>query len=216
MSGLITAIKAQKKDKTRLSVYVDRVYAFSLDRSLVIALKVGQHLSEGEIEQLSSKDEEQRAYRRTLRWLSRRPHAEQEIREKLARSGVPEAVQDRTLERLKATEMVDDGAFARAWVENRAAFRPRSAHALSRELALKGVSKELIGLALQDYDAAAAARKAAHAGWRRYRHLPAEIARRRLSGYLERRGFSYAEIKDAIQEIDSVERLSEIESEVRT
>jgi len=216
LPGEITAIKAQKKDKTRVGVYVDHAYRFSLDGSLIADLKVGQHLSESDIQQLSRQDEEQRAYRRTVRWLSRRPHAEQEIREKLARNGVPEAVQDRTLERLKTNELVDDGAFARAWVENRLSFRPRSARALSIELARKGVGKELISQALEGYDDTSAARKAARGGWRRYRHLPQEIAQRRLSGYLERRGFSYAVIKDVLKEIDSGELHSEGESEVRT
>ena len=216
MSGEITAIKAQKMNKTRVSVYIDHAYRFSLDGSLFVGLKVGQHLSESEIQQLSSKDEEQRAYRRAVRWLSRRPHAEQEIREKLARNGIPEAVQERTLERLKLAELLDDGAFARAWIENRLSFRPRSARALSIELARKGVGKELISQSLEDYDESSAARKAAGGGWRRYRHLPPEIARRRLSGYLERRGFSYAVIKDILLEIGSGEFHSEGESEVRT
>ncbi len=216
MPGAITAIKVQKKDKTRVSVYVDGEYRFSLEASLLSGLQVGQHLTESEIAQLSQDDEGQRAYRRALQLLSRRPHSEQEIREKLARKGVPEPAQDKALEQLVPAGLVDDEAFARAWVENRLSFRPRSARALQLELTRKGVSKAIIDEALQDYDEMSAARKAALSGWRRYRHLPQETARRRLSGYLERRGFSYTVIKDLLQALNVDGFQFEGESEVMT
>jgi regulatory protein len=216
LPGAITAIKVQKKDKARVSVYIDGEYRFSLDASLVSRLQVGQQLTESDIEQLSQNDQGQRAYRRALHMLSRRPHSEQEIREKLARKGVPEPAQDKAVEQLVTAGLVDDDAFARAWIENRLSFRPRSARVLMLELTSKGVSKEIIVQALQDYDEVSAARKAALSGWRRYRHLSPETAHRRLSGYLERRGFGYAVIKDLLHELTVDGFQFEGESEVMT
>lgn len=216
MPGIVTAIKTQKRDRTRVSVYIDGEYRFSLAASLVLGIEVGQHLTESDIEQLSQKDQGQRAYRRVLHWLSRRPHSEHEIREKLTRKGVPEPAQDEAVEQLVVAGLVDDDAFARAWIENRLNFRPRSARVLRLELTRKGVRKDIIDQALQDYDEASAARKAAQSGWRRYRHLSPEAAHRRLTGYLERRGFSYAVIKDLLRDLNVDGFQFEGESEVMT
>jgi SOS response regulatory protein OraA/RecX len=70
-------------------------------------------------------------------------------------------------------------------------FRPRGAWALRSELSAKGVARETITIALQDYDEEEAAQRAAVEGARRYKHLSPDLFRRRLSAYLSRRGFAY-------------------------
>jgi regulatory protein len=214
LSGVITALKTQKKHQQRVSVFIDHTYRFSLDRTLAASLKSGQVLTEDQISQLSSKDEEQRAYHRAVRYLSRRPHAEQEIRDKLYRNGITEPVLTRTLDRLRETGLVDDVKFARAWVENRLTFRPRSAHALRLELKRKGVPAETIDKALSGFEEVGAARQAAEKGMRRYSHLKPEVARRRLMAYLTRRGFSYGVVKEVSQQVLPERVHSDAESEV--
>ncbi|MEJ2013164.1 MAG: RecX family transcriptional regulator [Anaerolineales bacterium] len=213
MSGLITALKPQKS-KQRVNVFIDHAYRFSLDRGVAARLKAGQSLTEEEISQLSRKDEEQRAYLRAVRYLSRRPHAEQEIRNKLSRNGFAEPVLSRTLERLREAELVDDVAFARTWVENRLTFRPRSARALRIELKRKGVPSEAIEQALDGFEEEQAAVLAAEKGVRKYRHLSDEVARKRLMAYLVRRGFNYSVVKQALKQVMHQAIHSDTESEV--
>lgn len=213
MPGMITALKAQKK-KGRVNVFIDHDYRFSLDRSLTSSLKIGQSLTEDEISQLSRQDEEQRAYLRAVRYLSRRPHAEQEIREKLYRNGFTETAVDQTLDRLREAGLVDDTAFARAWVENRSTFRPRSARALRLELRRKGVSRSAIDGALEGFEDGQAALHAAEKGMRRYTHLEPEAARQRLMAYLTRRGFGYGVVKTVMGQVMPESVHSDTESEV--
>jgi regulatory protein len=211
--GMITALKAQKK-KGRVNVFIDHAYRFSLDRSITSSLKIGQSLTEEEISQLSRKDEEQRAYLRAVRYLSRRPHAEQEIREKLYRNGFAETAVDQTLDRLREAGLVDDAAFARAWVENRNTFRPRSARALRLELRRKGVVRAAIDGALEGFEDEQAALLAAEKGMRRYAHLEQDKARQRLMAYLTRRGFGYAVVKAVMEQVVLESVHSDAESEV--
>ena len=211
--GVVTALKAQK-NKQRVSVFIDHAYRFSLDRSLAVGLKLGQSLTEQEITHLSHRDDEQRAYLRAMRYLSRRPHAEQEIREKLDRNGFTEPVLSKTLDRLREAELLDDAAFARTWVENRLTFRPRSARALRMELGRKGVPSAAIDQALEGFKEQQAARMAADKGLRRYAHLDPEKARQRLMAYLSRRGFGYPVIKQVLQQVMLEDFHSDAESEV--
>ena len=214
LSGVITALKEQKKNQQRVSVFIDHAYRFSLDRTLAAGLQVSQVLTEDQISQLSLQDEEQRAYQRAVRYLSRRPHAEQEIRDKLYRNGITEPVLTRTLDRLREAELVDDVKFAQAWVENRLTFRPRSGRALRLELKRKGVPAEAIDNALSGFEEVRAAHRAAKKGVRRYAHLEPEVARRRLMAYLTRRGFGYGVVKEVSQQVLSELVHSDAESEV--
>ena len=49
MAGIITALKIQKRDKERVSVYIDDEFAFGLSRQVAEWITVGQELSDEKI-----------------------------------------------------------------------------------------------------------------------------------------------------------------------
>ena len=81
-------------------------------------------------------------------FLGVRPRSVAETRRRLHYLGYPDALVDGVLERLIEMEYLDDAAFARDWVESRDRARPRGETALRRELALKGVPREVVDEAL--------------------------------------------------------------------
>ena len=83
------------------------------------------------------------------RLLSRRPYTEAELRERLARRGLDEDVIDHTIARLGSLDLVDDGAFAQQWVEERAGRKGIGSRRLRAELEAKGVAPEQIEEALK-------------------------------------------------------------------
>jgi regulatory protein len=214
MAEKITALKFQKKNPNRVNVYIDGHFGFGIHKSLAAELQVGQALSPEQIEDLALRDEEQKAYLKALRYVSRRPHAEREIRDKLTRNGVPADICERVIKRLRDASLVDDAAFAEAWVENRRLYRPRSARALRHELRQKGVDSAVIEAALRDFDDEEAAWQAGRKAIRRYKSLPEEKAAKRMQGYLARRGFSYRITRKVVDTLLTAEPGSESESEV--
>ncbi len=52
MTKTITALSVQKRNKERVSVFLDGEYAFSLGLNAALALKRGQELSSADIQQL--------------------------------------------------------------------------------------------------------------------------------------------------------------------
>ena len=214
MAGKITALKIQKKDPNRVNVYLDDNFGFGIHKSLAAELRIGEELSVAQIEQFELRDEEEKAYQRALRYLSRRPHAEREIRDKLSRNRIPSEICERVIERLRDASLVDDAAFAEAWVENRRLYRPRGAKALRHELRQKGVQAGAIDLALREFDEEGAAWEAGRKAVRRYRSLPLETARKRMQGYLARRGFSYRLTRKIVHDLLPEGSGSESESEV--
>jgi regulatory protein len=100
-----------------------------------------------------------------LRFLEARPRSVAEVRRRLTSAGYRAALVEGAVDRLAVLGILDDEAFARAWIESRDRARPRGEIALRRELAVKGVPRETVDAAIRERnhgaDAAAADRPAA-------------------------------------------------------
>ena len=77
-------------------------------------------------------------------FLAVRPRSVAETRRRLRHLGYPQPLVDQVVERLIEMSYLDDAAFARAWVESRDRAKPRGESGLRRELALKGVSRQVV------------------------------------------------------------------------
>lgn len=200
-AGKITALEVQKRNKQRISVFVDDVYAFSLSIDDAARLYKGQTLTEAEIDALRDHDEVGRAVDVGARFLAVRPRSVDEVRRKLAEKDVPSPVIDLAIERLTDIGYLDDVAFAAFWVRERLSSKPISPRALRYELRQKGVASDIIDEVLVDLDAAEAAYDAAQAGVRRLRGSTLREFREKLIGALARRGFGYSDAKVAVQRV---------------
>ncbi|MGD8465406.1 MAG: RecX family transcriptional regulator [Anaerolineae bacterium] len=192
MAGKITALKVQKKNRDRVSVFLDDRFAFGIPAIVAARLKRGQLLSDEEIEALKAEGESESAYSRTLNYLSYRPRSQAEIVTYLQKREVSAEGIDLIVERLERAGLLDDEAFAQYWVENRERFRPRGPRALRYELRQKGVSAQVIEQALDGMDVVGSAHRAAEKKVRQLRNVDEQTFRRKLMDYLARRGFDYA------------------------
>ena len=211
MAGSITSLEPQKRSKDRINVYLDDVFAFGLAVLIAARLHVGMWLSDVEIEALRTADEAERAHERALNFLSYRPRSEAELRHYLLEHDFSEMTVDDVLYRLSRVDLVDDDAFARYWVENRAQFRPKGKRILVQELRQKGIASCAIESALADYDERAAAEQVAVEQARRLSNLPPDLFRRRLWERMARRGFS----SDIIREILATQPFSDANTKAR-
>ncbi len=214
MAGVITALKTQSKNRDRVNVYLDGAYQFSISWALAEGLQIGVAYTDQQITELKQRDLEEVNYRRALRLISRRPRSEFELRSYFEQKHVPIEVQDIVLDRLRDVNLVDDYAFARTWVENRLSFRPRSSRKLRDELRKKGVPREAIEAALEDYDDERAAYQAAQKAARRWSDSHWDEFRHRVGAYLTRRGFVYSLISPVVARVWHETTGYEDESEV--
>lgn len=200
MAREITALTFQKRNKDRVNVYLDGRFAFGLAAIEASRLHVGQTLRDHEITELRRRDEIERAYERALNYLSYRPRSEWEVQRNLRQKDIEDPVIDVVVGRLTRAGLLDDGEFARYWVDNRVRFNPRGLRGLRHELRQRGVSRSIIDETLATLDVEAAARKAAEVGARRFSQAAPRDFRRKLQAYLARRGFSYVVIKPLVEE----------------
>ena len=188
----ITAIETQKKNPNRVNIYLDDEYAFGLSRIVAAWLQPQQLLSDEKIAALQVEDAREVALQYALRFLGYRARSSQEVRDNLQKHEIPESVIESTLEKLRNNNLLNDQEFARAWVENRNTFRPRSRRVLALELRRKGLDDETVQQVLDaNSDENVLAMEAARKYVRKVHSLDWQDFRQKLGGFLGRRGFSY-------------------------
>ena len=124
--------------------------------------------------------------------LTGQPRSRSELAGKLAKKGVPVELTERLLDRFAEVGLVDDQAFARAWVQSRQPGKGLARRALSQELRRKGVDEEVARVALDEVDPDAeveAARGLVRRRLRTMARLDRDTAVRRLTGMLARKGY---------------------------
>src|SRR5689334_15731982 len=97
-------------------------------------LRAGLELAPGQLGELQAADDFQRIYNRALDFLAVRPRSEQEVRDRLRRKGIADEDIAQVQERLRRAGYLDDAAFARYWIGERARHSPRGARLLQQEL----------------------------------------------------------------------------------
>jgi regulatory protein len=137
---------------------------------------------------------EQRAKNVLLHQLSRSMKTRFQLQEILKKREIPDEIAQLALDRFTEAQLIDDAVFAAAYVRTRLE-NGRSISAIRGELRRKGVSQELIEAELVGLDADREqdiANRLAASRYSRMLNLEAEVRKRRLLGFLQRRGFSQA------------------------
>ena len=201
--GRITAMTFQKRTLERVNLFIDGDFAMGIPAIEAARLKIGQMLEMADIERLALLDTESRAYDRAVKFLSYRPRSVAEVRRYLLNKKIDELVSEKIVSRLTDLQYLDDKEFARWWIENRTEFSPRGAYAIRQELRVKGVSDTIIAEAIERHlpDAKEPLEKLARRRVPRLSNEDQYSFKRKLSAFLQRRGFSYEDIGPVIDSL---------------
>ena len=163
-------------------------------------------------------DPEARARQICLRLLTIAPRTRAHLAQALHRRGVPDEAAENVLSRFTDVGLIDDAAFARAWVESRHHSRGLSRRSLSAELRRQGVESDEIREAVETLDPeqeVATARRLVEQKLAGTRGQPPEVRVRRAAGTLARKGYPPGLIFRLIKEVLEQEGpRSEAEAEV--
>ncbi|MBE9500508.1 recombination regulator RecX [Streptomyces sp. GKU 257-1] len=138
-------------------------------------------------------DPVERARAICLRLLTGTPRTRRQLADALRKREVPEEAAEEVLARFEDVGLIDDAAFAAAWVDSRHHSRGLARRALARELRTKGVDSTVIDEAVGRLDSDSeeeTARVLVARKLRSTRGLDREKRLRRLVGMLARKGYS--------------------------
>ena len=197
----ITALTRQIARPGRVKVEIDGRYAFELSRKVIRDKGVfeGEELTVARRKELESIAAREAA----IGLLARRERSRVELKTALKRKGFELACIEAVLDALEKERLQSDSRFANAWIGTRRRLSPRGRAALAYELKQKGIDDTEIDTSLKSYSGADefdALRELIAS------RLPRLIAsgddkqkiKRRLLGFLSRRGFAYDDIRQVL------------------
>ena len=209
----ITAISVQVRDKNRVNVSVDGKYRLSLDMYQLVELgmKIGKEYTEEEMVTLEEESQFGKLYTRALEYCLMRPHSRRELKDYLyrktrdtlsktgqIRKGASVQLTERVFDRLVEKGYIDDEKFAAFWIENRNLRKGSSKRKLSAELSAKGVDRAIIERLLVETDRTDPSELQKIIDKKRSRYDDEQ----KFMSYLARQGFSYDDIKSALNNSD--------------
>ena len=205
----ITALEPQKRPG-RLNVFVDGQFVMGVGEAVAadLRLRVGKEMTSEKLLEVAGAEEVQKALDSALLLLEVRARAKKEIETRLTQKGYEPSIIEQVIEKLIRLELLNDAQFAASWVEAKTRVggnRPVGRRRLSSELYAKGVAKDQIAEAVEvvtNADELALARAAAS---KKVRVVPADrdllqAERRKLMGFLQRRGFGWETVKQVTRE----------------
>jgi regulatory protein len=149
-------------------------------------------------------DASERAYERVIRLLAGRSHSRAELLRKLRQRDVDRAAAEQAVERAQSEGYVDDGRFALEFTRHSQTIKGWAPMRVRQELKQRGVEGELIDAALAEVyaevDLLELATRLAQARAARLSG-DTESRRRRLVGYLSRRGFTTSVCRTAVDAV---------------
>src|SRR5688500_259739 len=204
---VITKLVEQKRRANRRNVFLDGAFAFGINLNVVakFRLREGMTLTAEQVEEIRRGEVRQECFDHATKLLGMRLHSRSELRRKLVRVEYGDSVIDGVLDDLARMGYVDDQRFAKTKALSAAQHKHHGKRRAMVELMKSGVERETANRAVEDVyeqtDSVALARQLVAKQTPRLRKLDPLVARRRLVGMLQRRGFDYDTIKPIVDEV---------------
>lgn len=187
----------------RLSVFSDGEYLFTVEPDIWYSMGFtdGEDITDGQLEEFKTTVMNRTAYSQALRFLTMRAHSSQELYNKLLKKNAPEAA-GFAVERCRELGFIDDGDFAAQYALELAEKKHYGPQRIKSALAAKGIDRENIENALDsikvDYSVSIM-----NIIEKKYSDcLDNEKGRRKTVAALMRLGYSYGDIKTAMEEFE--------------
>ncbi len=206
MKKRLTDIQIDEETPSRRILLLDGAYFDSVDASCIpkLGLRIGLEIEEDVLQKLIAADEGMRAKNYALELLSSQSYSKSQMIYQLGQKGFSTEAIDITLEDLEQLGHIKDENFAKKWVTRRQRSKPKGKKMLEHELTNQSIDKTTVDRVLagiHDTEETDIALQLARKQVKHYHSLAPEVAKRRLHGFLLRRGFDYETIQSVITQV---------------
>lgn len=205
---IITNIQQQIKDETRVNVFIDEKYVFSLSKIDISNYNINEneYISKEKYDEIIENVVFGKAKMTALRFLGNKDRTKKEVIRKLKEKGYNKEVTKRTLEFLLNYGYINDITYAKKYVNQRVNVKGYGKNKVIYELRQKGINDKIIDKVTEDIEEDEentalkfATKKAKNLDLSNYSD------RQKIFSYLQRRGFSYQIIKKTLLKIEETE-----------
>lgn len=200
----ITSVERNRKNRDRLSVYIDGRFAFTISENNFLSLNLYEdlELSEETISYIKDTLNFLEAKAKAIRFLSIKLRTEKEVRDKLHETGYDYECAEKVVNELKAIGYINNKLYAQKYIYDRNKLKPLSRKMMKRELLLKGISEDIADEVLQDWkvDDFTVAKNLLKRKFGKY-DMNDDKIRRKAQSFLIYRGFSTDTIKEVFRDM---------------
>ena len=192
---IITKIERQKKNRSRLSIFLDEKYAFSVGEDVYarFVLHQDQVLTDSERKEIEEAEAESSLKRIALRFRSYRPRSTKEVVEYLQRQGFDDPIVRQAVLYLTENKLLNDEEFARMLCRDKLNLKPVGKSSMKQLLFKKGIDRNIVERLLAEYYTGETeqvmALKEAERKYKRVSSLPPLMKKKRIYEHLVRRGY---------------------------
>jgi len=208
---IITKIEQQKRHKHRYNVYVDGDYAFAVHEDIVVKYRLLKDatFSKSFIDDVIYEEEKHDAFRAALRYIGRAMHSKKEVANKLASKGYEEDIITGVLNRLIEQRFIDDHEYATTLARQRMRMNKKGPLWIKRELTQKGISKDEIKSALDQFDESDQLEQALALATKRWDLDKGDelVKLRKVMNLLQRRGYTMEVTQKVISKLKNTDDL---------
>ena len=197
----MSVLTLQPGKNNKVHLLLDGEYAMTADSDFVAfsGLHNNMILDDEALTDLQGKVNARRAFNKASDLLALRDHSEKELLQKLRQKGFADGAEE-AMEKLKSYGYLDDSRFALRFAQELQRVKHYGKKRIEQELYRKGVSREVVSDTLEqlsfDEDALPALIE------RRYlRQLDTEKGVQKTVAALQRMGYSFGEIRDALRKV---------------
>ncbi|MCG9134667.1 RecX family transcriptional regulator [Candidatus Poribacteria bacterium] len=225
MKQKITDIRVASELPSHRQIFLNGAPFVVIHASLIekFGLRIGLEIEAEAIEKIIAADEVMRAKNYTIRLLREeqddpatdasedsRPrikpktYTKSEIARRLEREGFSAEAIEVSIAELIRSGHIRDRKYAENWIARRQKSNPRGKTLLKQELIDKGIDKETavqVVATVETEDEAEVALQIAQKRVKQYKRLPTHVAKRRLHGFLARRGFGSDVVRQVLEQV---------------
>lgn len=205
---MIITAKSGRKDK--IHIYIDGEYLLTVDEIFWFScgLVSGDEINEEELTAFEEAAGSRRAFNSALNSLDYRDHSEKEIRAKLLRKHDADYV-DEAVEKLIELDLVNDERYAENYARELFERKKFGKMRIKSELRAKGISADIANAAVEELfeeeEPDNVQRIVDIIGKRYYNRMNDEVGRKKVFSALQRMGYSFSDIREAMSEFSDDE-----------
>ena len=191
----------------KIHIYIDEEYRATVDNDYWYSEKFKNYkeINEEELTELLNAVSFRRAYNKGLDFLSRRPYGTKELVKKLCEKGHEKEYAEKACERLLELGLLNDEEYARILANDLLERKNYSIKRIKQELGFRGVSRDIIENTIDLLDNDPVSRIIILIKKKYINKINDEKGRKRTVDALLRLGYSYSDIKSALNSITDFE-----------
>lgn len=204
--------KSGRKDK--IHIYIDGEYRFTVDDNFWFSCgySSGDEINNEELAALEDAVSSRRAFNSAMNSLDYRDHSVREIRSKLLRKHDAESVDD-AVDKLIQLNLVNDERYAENYARELFEHKKFGKMRIKAELRAKGISSDIANNAVEslfeEEEPDNIERIVDIIGKRYYNRMNNEVGRKKVFAALQRMGYSFSDIREAMSNFSDDEYYEE-------